>query len=455
MSWRHRAFILGLVWAANIQNASGQVGPVGSEFQVNVYTTGDQVSPSVSGDALGNFVVVWSQNVFGEPLAVFARRFRSDGAALGQEFRFSDRPSRDAVVSVADDGKFVAVSTSFDTVDNVTRLWGQRFLGNGQTSGSEFRVNTFDPPELSNPAVGSDSVGDFVVVWQAEFDFPGRLTVLGQRFGSDGVRLGAEFLVPTYTSGLQGEPAIARESDGDFIVVWTGNGQGDAHGIFRQRFQSSGAKRGQEFRVNTATTGYQFFPSVASDDTGDFVVVWTSSDQDGEGVSGQRYHSSGAPLGTEFAVNVFTTGTQRGPEVRKSANGDFVVVWSSKPQDGSDYGVFGRRFLSGGSALGGEFQVNTFTILDQSTPSLSVRPDGEFVTVWGSTHSSTIGQDGSDSGIFGQLGIPEPVPTPPALCSRADGCFTFDLLDVDFSTPGSGDVSVPIDECLSRIPCAG
>ena len=50
-------------------------------------------------------------------------------------------------------------------------------------------------------------------------------------------------------------------------------------------------------------------PSVASDAAGNFVVVWDSADQDGSdvGVFGQRYASSGAPLGPEFRVNTYTT----------------------------------------------------------------------------------------------------------------------------------------------------
>jgi len=49
---------------------------------------------------------------------------------------------------------------------------------------------------------------------------------------------------------------------------------------------------GPEFRVNTYTTGSQFLPSVASDPTGNFVVVWQSANQDGsmQGIFGQRYN---------------------------------------------------------------------------------------------------------------------------------------------------------------------
>src|SRR4030095_5894712 len=87
---------------------------------------------------------------------------------------------------------------------------------------------------------------------------------------------------------------------------------------------------GSEFRINTYTTGVQGQPVAAMDQSGNFVVVWASLPaQDGSGLAlfGQRYGSSGAPLGPEFRVNSYTTGSQYDPSVTASALGDFVVVW--------------------------------------------------------------------------------------------------------------------------------
>jgi hypothetical protein len=99
--------------------------------------------------------------------------------------------------------------------------------------------------------------------------------------------------------------------------------------------------------VNTYTTGIQVVHSAASDASGNFVIIWQDVDgQDGsdEGVFGQRYATSGAPLGPEFRANTFTTGGQGVPSVSSNALGAFVVTWSSYAQDGSSYGVFGQRY---------------------------------------------------------------------------------------------------------------
>ena len=84
---------------------------------------------------------------------------------------------------------------------------------------------------------------------------------------------------------------------------------------------------------------------MASDAAGNFVVVWTS-EQDGSntGVFGQRYDSTGAPLGPEFRVNTYKTDSQALPAAASDGAGNFVVVWTSYGQDGSNAGVFGQRY---------------------------------------------------------------------------------------------------------------
>ena len=142
---------------------------------------------------------------------------------------------------------------------------------------------------------------------------------------------GPEFRVNTYTTSAQSEPAIASDGSGNFVVVWESYGQdGLFDGIFGRRFTSAGAPRGAEFRVNTFTASSQDTAAVASTPTGDFVVVWESSFQDGSnsGVFGQRFDRLGVPVGAEFRVNSYTTGYQSGPDVAVGPGGNFVVVWT-------------------------------------------------------------------------------------------------------------------------------
>ena len=127
---------------------------------------------------------------------------------------------------------------------------------------------------------------------------------------------------------------VAADDDGDFVVAWTSTGQdGQSYGVFAQRFASSGARLGAEFLVNSYTQTFQQYISAGMDPDGDFVIVWTSYRQDGlnRGVFAKRYASSGASVGSDFQINVITLIAQSRPSVAMEDNGDFVVVWQSLP----------------------------------------------------------------------------------------------------------------------------
>ncbi len=267
-------------------------------------------------------------------------------------------------------------------------------------AGGEFQVNTYTTHYQKNAAVAADADGDFVVAWQSFGQDGSREGVFGQRYASSGAKQGGEFQVNTYTLYLQGSPAVAADADRDFVVVWHSNTQdGSGYGVFGQRYDSSGAAQGSEFQVNTYTTMLQKLPAVSADTAGNFVVVWNSQAQDRSlyGVFGQRFASSGAKQGTEFQVNTYTISDQFLPAVAADADGDFVVVWSSFNQDSSSFGVFGQRYASSGAAQGSEFRVNTYTPNAQYIPAVAASTGGQFVVVW---QSQT--QDSSNSGVFGQ-----------------------------------------------------
>ncbi len=378
--------------------------PMGAEFRVNSYTTGNQLRPAVAADAQGNFVVVW-QNLGqdGSYSGVFGRQFSASGVAQGFEFRansFTVNHPQSAAVTSGPNGDFVVVWVSLGQDGSLSGIFGQRFSASGLPQGSEFQVNSYTPGHQSAPAVASAANGDFVVVWISSDQSANSSGFFGQRFNASGVPQGSEFQVNPPTSNLQSGPEVASAANGDFVVVWYRLGQdGSNWGVFGQRLDASGLPRGSEFQVNSFTTGIQFGPAVASDPNGNFVVTWFSDGQDGSGfgVFGQRFDASGVPQGSEFQVNSYTAGTQYEPKVASDANGNFVVAWQSNGQDGSGWGVFGRRFNAAGVPQGSEFQVNTFTTSTQSLPKVASAANGNFVVVW-----QGVAQDGSSYGILGQ-----------------------------------------------------
>lgn len=278
-------------------------------------------------------------------------------------------------------------------------MFGQRFDVSGAPLGNEFRVNSTTGGSQVRPAVATDGAGNFVVVWQSPGVAPNFYDLYGQRFDSTGAQAGSEFRVNTYTSATQMVPAVVRSSSGSFLVVWASDGQdGSDYGIFGQRFDAAGLPSGSEFRVNTYTTGNQFAPTAAADGAGNFIVAWQGPrDGSNAGILGQRYDPAGAVIGGEFQISTETFSDQQNPKVAANAAGDFIVTWQSYFQDGSGWGVFAQRFQPSGAPLGVEFQVNSYTTERQYYPAAAATGSGDFVVIWRS-----YGQGGLPSGVFGR-----------------------------------------------------
>lgn len=372
--------------------------PVGVEFQVNSYTTNDQIRSAAAMTAEGDFAVVWdSYFQDGSFWGVFGQRFDGEGNPEGDQFQVNTyttmRQMRPAVA--ADAQGFVVVWATYEPDGAVFGVFGQRYDANGSPAGGEFQVNTYTAEYQLFPAVASRPTGGFVVVWESNEQDGDGYGISGRRYDAEGKPEGDEFAVNSYTTSDQTQPVVATNASDGFVVVWRTPAP-PHYNIVGQRFDSAGSPIGGEFQVNTepASSGN---PSVGMGAAGNFVVVWTGRDPDlGFGVFGQRFDADGKALGEEFQVHTYTTYNQDRAAVATDILGNFVVVWDSF-QDGSADGIFGQAFAADGSRLGGEFLVNSETANIQYRPAIAGEPRGDFVVVWESyTH------DGSGWGIFGQ-----------------------------------------------------
>ena len=276
-----------------------------------------------------------------------------------------------------------------------------------QPHGGEVQVNNFTTSAQRWPAVAADSQGRFVVVWDSLGPDGSNSSVQGRRFSADGVPLGPEFQVNSFTTDYQRSADIATSGAGQFMVVWTSNLQdGSGFGIRGRVFDAGGSPLGPDFAVNSHTTDGQEDPAVTSDGQGNFIVVWHSMGQDGSGrsVHARRFDASGANLGAEFQVNTYTTGNQERPDVASDTSDNFVITWQSDGSNGHDTSLASSQVryfdANGNPTLGPEFVVNTYSYDNQVFPAIAADDQDRFVVVWQS--------DGSR--IFGPLRLQHPGP---------------------------------------------
>ncbi len=370
-----------------------RVAPAGAQFQVNTYTSDDQSTGQVSLDADGDFVVVWGN------------------------------------------------AAPFGTVSSVQ---GQRYAADGTPAGGEFQVNTYDTGRQRNPSVALGADGEFVVVWESDGSSgtDSFWSIQGQRYASDGTPAGGEFQVNTYTQNTQASPSVALGAAGDFVVVWTSFGSSGTDSaswsVQGQRYAADGSLAGGEFQVNTYTFSGQYSAQVSADANGDFVVVWQSYGSSGTdssrwSVQGQRYAPDGTPAGGEFQVNTYTTADQTAPSVSMDAGGDFVVTWTSRRSGGTDTwdrSVHGQRYVSDGTTVGDQFQVNTYTTGQQGGPRVSLDDGGDFVVAWASR-----GSGGTDSSEYSVQAQRYGDPCAGSACIFAGGFESGDTSGWSFSAP--------------------
>ncbi len=395
-----------LCWILAVCSASpalAGIGAVGSEFIVNVYTTGYQVDAVIAAVPGGGFVVTWHGDAEygGTNTNVFTRALDSLGVPVGSEFQVNTTAGDQGNTTIAPEvgGGFAVVWQGTNSSNDDNGVFARKVDSAGVPQGSEFQVSA-DTSDEGDAVVVSDPNGGFLVVWERlgiDGDEDG---VVARRLDSSAMPVGSEFVVNSYTLGDQGDPGVAADPGGaGFLVVWESEGvDGEGDGIAARRLDSIGQPIGSEFLVNSYTTGNQAIPAdsdffIAADSSGDFVVVWGSQGQDGSdwGVFLRRVDSSGAPVGSEFQVNTYTTDGQNNPAILALPGGEFVVLWEGNSQDGDGYGIFGRSLDSSGLPTGPEFQVNAHTTGDQSNPELVV---GSQIVVWESQD-----QDGDGTAI--------------------------------------------------------
>ncbi|BBH40871.1 hypothetical protein myaer102_34570 [Microcystis viridis NIES-102] len=391
---------------------------VKNEFQVNTYTTNNQGfndnyhQSSTTALKDGGFVIVWSsQGQDGSDWGIYGQRYDINSNKIGSEFQintYTQNAQYNPSITALNSGGFVVVWASKLQDGSGNPIYGQRYDTNGNKVGSEFQISTYTQDTQwwePYPSVTTLNDGGFFVTWASESgDVDGN--IYGQRYGANGNKVGTNFPINTYTSGIQIQAAAITLNNGDLIVAWQSYPQNNGHwGLYGQRYDNNGNKLGNQFQIHSSPYYDYSEPRIAVLTDGGFVVTYDSGnwngngiDGSGYGVHGQKFDSTGNKIGSEFLINTYTTGNQFYQSVTALGNGGFVVVWQSQNQDGSGYGIYGQQFDANCNKIGNEFAINQYTANNQWFPAITTLADGSSVIItWTSEN-----QDGSENGIYVQ-----------------------------------------------------
>ena len=133
-------------------------------------------------------------------------------------------------------------------------------IGGNDVSG-EFQVNTYTSDNQYYPSTTALADGGFVVTWTSDGQDGSSYGIYAQRYDANGNTQGSEFRVNTYTSNNQSNPSITALNDGGFVITWFSyNQDGSGYGIYAQRYDADGNTQGSEFQVNTYASNDQLYP---------------------------------------------------------------------------------------------------------------------------------------------------------------------------------------------------
>ncbi|MGB3491712.1 MAG: hypothetical protein WBA57_03215, partial [Elainellaceae cyanobacterium] len=253
--------------------------PVGNEFQVNTTTVDDQRLPNIAVDAQGNYVVVWeSTDPDSGNAGIFAQRYDRFGTAIGGEIEVAADATRNEFVSSVGmdaNGNFVVAWTDGGGDDNEVRA--RRFGSDGNALGDSFLVNTETTDNQDTPDIAMNANGQFVITWESLGQDANGNGIFAQAYDAEGNAVGDEIAVNNITNGSQDDSVVAIDGSGNFVIAWEDSST-DIETINARRFDSTGTPIGDSFVVSTTEGIDHDTPDIAMNANGEFVIAWESFD---------------------------------------------------------------------------------------------------------------------------------------------------------------------------------
>ena len=431
-----------------VVSAQSGLAPLGGEYAITGALPGDQVMPCASLNANGGYVV-WQDNATdGDGWGISGRALNGSLTGVQIPFRVNGTSKGDqenARVALLNNGGAVFVWQGGR--QGFQHIYA-RFLSTSNTwLGLDQMVNTSAKTYQANAAVTVLNNGNVVIVY-ASFNTNTMQDVYGQMFSPEGQKVGEEISVNGLELFNQRTPAVTALADGGFLVAWVSETNSTAVSpsqfqlasvdIYARRFDANGLATMSEFRVNDSANA-SANPAVATAADGSVLFSWSGKDSkllnNGWDVYARPFtfpSSISYIPGVERRVNTQLYGDQFAPRV--SALGtNYLVVWTSIGQDGSGAGIYGQFLNPDGTSVGDEVRVNSTTLGAQQEPALAADGAGRVLAVWTSPSYSPSRND-----LFAQI--------------FAGGDFVSPLPTTSYGAPSYvGDAPAKIDSASRKI----
>jgi hypothetical protein len=401
--------LLHCVLCSAVSTSARAQSPIAGEFRVNTFLDRFQVEPAVAYAADGRFLVTWTSylpllpgdqlarrgilarmygagdpssspfvvwqsdgsgeggsqltNVPGvgflaawrEASGIFSRRYATDTTQLGLRVQIGGgegtQEDLGGLCTLPQGGHAALSAVTQATSAQEIRLRALEVDGTATDIATTVDTGHLESAYLYASAVAASPTGELLAVWNHDGADGSGDTVFARAYDQNLVALGPATQLNAFNEGHQSATAGATAAIGasEFVVTWASEHQdGSGLGVFGQRLSIPDGKVGPEFRINTARSSTQWWPSVAADPHGNFIVIWLSLAGGRWEVRGQLYRRDASPVGQEFRLNdkPLEQAYSR-PQVAFGPNGTFVAVWESWDYVGRhDWDISAQRFIA-------------------------------------------------------------------------------------------------------------
>lgn len=222
---------------------------LGTNFRVNHPKENTQWYPIVSSDSVGNFLVVWMDRREGS-WDIYGQRYDRNQNPIGANFRINDFITGDQIYAYcAMDKKGNFVITWMDDREGNFDIYAQLFNQEGSPIGNNFKVNETSDSFQGYPACTRNQ-DYFVITWEDERN--GNVDIYAQVFLTNGQRIGGNFRVnDDATREDQYSPTVDIDENSSIIFIWMDGRKGDGDwDIYAQRFDSTQRRIGGNCLIN-------------------------------------------------------------------------------------------------------------------------------------------------------------------------------------------------------------
>ena len=331
---------------------------VGGEFRVHADANGTQQFPDLVMDDAGNFVVMWNGNGTDDADGVFARRFDANGVPLGtvnevQRLEILGPPAQWSTFTLQLAGETTGLISCYGIGNSLLTARNiQDALRGLPSTGNQVTVTAVATDEVQTITFSGDPTsGTF------DLDFGGSITTPIDFAGPGAGATTAQNIQDALRAlpNLGDQLTVVAISDYEYAVTFLGPDGGTDQPLL---VVSNNALDQGTIAITETVPGLAAEDSLLSRSS---LPVVTAQDQPllvhGDRLSGVTHlnieqHVQGST--GEFRVSNYIPNAQSLVGTGIDASGNFTAVWQSAEQDGSNLGVFGKRFDASGVAQPGD-----------------------------------------------------------------------------------------------------